>query len=213
MKAPTTEAPAGAVPGLPPDLATLLPPALHPQCDAVDPVRGTRLFATGARPAHLFFMERGEAVLERPGLHGELVVLQRTRRGFIGEASLQFERYHCDARVLTDAHLIRVPVAALRAALASDPAFASRWIGMLNREVRRLRLQCERLALHRVQDRVLHLLATEGEAGRYPVPGGLKSLAAELGVTHEALYRALAALEQAGRLAREDGVLRLLPVA
>ena len=106
-----------------------------------------------------------------------------------------------------------MPVAALRAALASDPAFASRWIGMLNREVRRLRLQCERLALHRVQDRVLYLLATEGEAGCYPVPGGLKSLAAELGVTHEALYRALAALDQAGRLAREDGVLRLLPVA
>ena len=213
MKAPTTETLAGAVPGLPPDLTVLLPPALHPLCDALSLQRGTRLFATGARPAHLFFMERGEAVLERPGLHGELVVLQRTRRGFIGEASLQFERYHCDARVLTDAHLIRVPVAALRAALASDPAFASRWIGMLNREVRRLRLQCERLALHRVQDRVLHLLVTEGEAGCYPVPGGLKSLAAELGVTHEALYRALAALEQAGRLAREDGVLRLLPVA
>jgi CRP/FNR family transcriptional regulator, dissimilatory nitrate respiration regulator len=212
MQAPTTETPAGPAPGLPPDLAALLPPTLHPLCDAFDPVRGTRLFATGARPAYLFFMERGEAVLERPGLHGELVVLQRTRRGFIGEASLQFERYHCDARVLTDAHLIRVPVAAVRAALASDPAFASRWIGMLNREVRRLRLQCERLALHRVQDRVLHLLATEGEAGRYPVPGGLKSLAAELGVTHEALYRALAALEQAGRLAREDGVLRLLAV-
>jgi CRP-like cAMP-binding protein len=193
-------------------LAALLPPALHPQCDALSLQRSTRLFTTGARPAHLFFMERGEAVLERPGLHGELVVLQRTRRGFIGEASLQFERYHCDARVLTDAHLIRVPVAALRGSLASAPAFASRWIGMLNREVRRLRLQCERLALHRVQDRVLHLLATEGEAGRYPVPGGLKSLAAELGVTHEALYRALAALEQAGRLAREDGVLRLLVV-
>ncbi|MDP2093819.1 MAG: cyclic nucleotide-binding domain-containing protein, partial [Hydrogenophaga sp.] len=155
MKTPITEAPAGAAPVLPPDLAALLPPALHPLCSVVDPVRGTRLFATGARPAHLFFMERGEAVLERPGLHGELVVLQRTRRGFIGEASLQFERYHCDARVLTDAHLTRVPVAAVRAALASDPAFASRWIGMLNREVRRLRLQCERLALHRVQDRVL----------------------------------------------------------
>ncbi|MDP2416651.1 MAG: Crp/Fnr family transcriptional regulator [Hydrogenophaga sp.] len=213
MKAPTTETPVGAVPGLPPDLVALLSPALHPLCSALDPARGTRLFATGARPAHLFFIERGEAVLERPGLHGEVVVLQRTRRGFIGEASLQFERYHCDARVLTDAHITRLPVPAVRAALASDPAFASRWIGMLNREVRRLRLQCERLALHRVQDRVLHLLATEGEAGCYPVPGGLKSLAAELGVTHEALYRALAALEQAGRLKREDGVLRWVPLA
>jgi len=99
-------------------------------------------------------------------------------------------------------------VAALREALATDPAFAGRWIAMLNRELRRLRLQCERLALTRVQDRVLHLLETEGVDGRLAVPAGLKSLAGELGVTHEALYRAVAALEKTGRLVRDGGALR-----
>jgi len=56
---------------------------------------------------------------------------------------------------------------------------------------------------------VLHLLETEGEFGQYAVPSGLKSLAGELGVTNEALYRALAALKKAGRLVHEVEVLKL----
>lgn len=194
---------------LPAALAALLPEPLHERCETREHGRGERLFATGARPAHMFFVDRGEVVLERPGLNGEHTVLQRARRGFVGEASLQYTSYHCDARVLADARVTRVPVTAMREALASDPAFAMRWVAMLNAELRRLRLQCERLALSRVQDRVLHLLETEGERGRYAVPSGLKSLAGELGVTHEALYRALAALEKANRLARDDGALQL----
>lgn len=194
-------------PELTAELATLLPPSLHALCVTRRHDQGDRLFATGARPVHMFFIAEGEVVLERPGPHGAVTVLQRARRGFVGEASLQAARYHCDARVLAQSRITRVPVTAMREALASDPAFAMRWVAMLNAEVRRLRLQCERLTLHRVQDRVLHLLDTEGERGHYPVPAGLKSLAGELGVTHEALYRALAALEKTGRLERRDGAL------
>lgn len=196
-----------AEPHLPAELATLLPPSLHALCVTRRHDQGDRLFATGARPAHMFFISEGEVVLERASPHGAATVLQRARRGFVGEASLQAARYHCDARVLAASRITRVPVMAMRAALASDAAFAMRWVAMLNAEVRRLRLQCERLTLHRVQDRVLHLLDTEGERGRYPVPAGLKSLAGELGVTHEALYRALAALEKTGRLERQEGAL------
>lgn len=195
-------------PVLPPELAALLPPAQHGAGQWLQYPRGERLFTTGQAPVWMFFVLGGEVVLERPGLHGEVVVLQRTRHGFVGEASLQSGTYHCDGLVTAPARVVRWPVAALREALATDPAFAGRWIAMLNRELRRLRLQCERLALTRVQDRVLHLLETEGVAGRYPVPAGLKSLAGELGVTHEALYRTLAALEKSGRVAREDGALR-----
>lgn len=194
-------------PELTAELASLLPPSLHALCDTRGHDPGDRLFATGARPMHMFFISAGEVVLERASPHGATTVLQRARRGFVGEASLQAARYHCDARVLAASRITRVPVIAMRTALASDAAFAMRWVAMLNAEVRRLRLQCERLTLHRVQDRVLHLLDTEGERGRYPVPAGLKSLAGELGVTHEALYRALAALEKSGQLERQEGAL------
>lgn len=204
----TDRSPDPITPPLPAELATLLPPALHGAGQGLQYPRGERLFSTGQVPAWMFFVLDGEVVLERPGLQGERVVLQRARHGFVGEASLQSGVYHCDGLVTAPARVVRWPVAALREALATDPAFAGRWIAMLNRELRRLRLQCERLALTRVQDRVLHLLETEGVDGRLAVPAGLKSLAGELGVSHEALYRAVAALEKTGRLVRDGGALR-----
>jgi DNA-binding MarR family transcriptional regulator len=60
-----------------------------------------------------------------------------------------------------------------------------------------------------VKDRVLHLINTEGQNGTYTAATGLKSLAGELGVTHEALYRTLATLEKAKIIQRLDGVLSL----
>jgi hypothetical protein len=60
-----------------------------------------------------------------------------------------------------------------------------------------------------VKDRVLHLIHTEGKNGKYQVNTGLKSLASELGVTHEALYRTLASLEKKCTLIRKDSFLEL----
>ena len=80
---------------------------------------------------------------------------------------------------------------------------------MLNQEVRRLRQQCERLSLNTVEARLLHLVRTEGGASGVPLGSGLKTLAREIGVTHEALYRCVAALEKRDMLVRSDGRLRL----
>lgn len=80
---------------------------------------------------------------------------------------------------------------------------------MLNVELRRSRLQCERLSLYRVQDRLLHLMETEGQGGRLPLGAGLKSLAGQLGVTHEALYRCVPSMEKSLRIQREGSDLVL----
>jgi CRP-like cAMP-binding protein len=184
-------------------LLDLLPPTLLAGCEALQPRKGERLFATGQRPRHLFWVHAGQVVLERATANGASVVLQRTHQGFVSEASLQSPLYHCDAVVVVDTRITRVPVPALLQALSDDPAFALRWISMLNQEVRRLRLQCERLNLKGVQARVLHWLETEGASGCCAVTAGYKSLAAELGVSHEALYRALAEMVNAGLVLRE----------
>jgi DNA-binding MarR family transcriptional regulator len=86
---------------------------------------------------------------------------------------------------------------------------ALRWIAMLNAELRRLRAQNERLGLKGVKQRLLHLLETEGAGGALQVASGLKTLAAQLCVTHEALYRTVARLEKRGILIRKPGVLAL----
>jgi CRP-like cAMP-binding protein len=191
------------------ELAALLPQGLQALCSTSTYDKGALLFATGDKPAHMFFIVSGEVVLERLGLHGESTVLQRTRHGFVGEASLQSPRYHCHGKVIAAAQITRIPVRAVRAGLDNDPAFASRWIGMLNSEVKRLRLQCERLSLNKVHERLLHLIETEGRGGKYPLGTGLKSLASELGVTHEALYRCVSGLEKKTILCRDEGYIQL----
>ncbi len=61
-----------------------------------------------------------------------------------------------------------------------------------------------------LRDRVLHLINTEGQSGVYVATTGFKSLAGELGVTHEALYRTLAAMLKDKVIQRNEGVLSLL---
>lgn len=195
---------------LPPELAQLLPTDLHELCEARHYARQATLFQLGQRPEMMFYVVQGEVLLERMGMSGEPVIVQRTDRGFVSEASLQASHYHCDAQVVMATDVVCVPVAPLLAQLLKDAAFALRWIGMCNREIRRLRLQCERLSIKTVQGRLMHLIETRGSNGHYSVGADLKTLASELGVTHEALYRTLAALEKAGRLERGGGQLSLI---
>lgn len=195
---------------LPMALKALLPSTFHARCEGARFPKNERIFLTGERPEWMFYVVSGEITLERTGLQGEPVVLQRTRQGFVSEASLKSAKYHCDALAIVDTTVVKIPIRDLSAELERDPAFASRWIGMLNGEVRRLRLHCERLSMKSVKDRVLHLINTEGQDGSYAATTGLKSLAGELGITHEALYRTLAALEKANVIRRDDGALSLL---
>ncbi len=197
----------------PKELAELLSPGLLASSSCATFAKGARLFSTGEKPSFMFFVASGEVVLERAGLQGANVILQRTRRGFVSEASLQSARYHCDGRAVVLSQITRIPIKSIRVALDSDPAFSGRWIGMLNREVKRLRLQCERLSLNKVQERLAHLLETEGQEGRYFLGSGVKSLAGELGVTHEALYRCLADMEKKALLLRDRGYLSLVQSA
>ena len=194
---------------LAPPLKALLPEAVHRLCKITTVKKGSLLFQTGKKPEWMFFVLSGEVTLERLSQEGDPLVLQRTRYGFVSEASLQSPKYHCDARVVANSEIVQIPLTSLADALSTDTAFAGRWISMLNQEVKRLRLQCERLSMKSVKDRILHLIHTEGKNGQYQVNTGLKSLAGELGVTHEALYRTLAALEQSSVIKREKGFLNL----
>ncbi|WP_168708528.1 Crp/Fnr family transcriptional regulator [Hydrogenophaga sp. PAMC20947] len=194
---------------LPDTLRKLLPASLTALASGVELRKGERLFLQRQRPRRMVFVVCGEIALERLGEQGNTVVLQRVREGFVAEASLQSGSYHCDAVVIAAGQAVSLPIEPLRAALASDPAFALRWIAMLNAEVRRLRAQCERMSLKGVDQRLLHMIETEGVDGRLRIGTGLKSLATELAVTHEALYRTLAALEKGGVVFRETGYITL----
>jgi CRP-like cAMP-binding protein len=194
---------------LPSTLEQLLPRQLLAQCEPLSYAEETPLFLTGVRPQWMYFVCEGEVVLERHSQNGEVANLQRCQMGFVGEASLTSAAYHCDARTTAPSAIVRIPIRALRQALKQDYEFAERWIQMLSSEVRRLRLQNERLSLPKVQSRILHLIETEGRDGRYTLGCSLKQLAGQLAVTHEALYRALAQLEKTGKISRSGIEIKL----
>jgi CRP-like cAMP-binding protein len=171
---------------------------------------GAAIFLTGQRPTRLFLVAAGEAVMSRTDRHGRSLALQRTSGGFLAEASLSSARYHCDAYSRTSTELVAFPIDLLRRAIDCDAATRWAWIMMLASEIRRQRANVERMALKSVRDRLVHWLLTEGDGGRYVLRTTRKELAAELGVTHEALYRTTAALVRSGELTDEGDALRLL---
>lgn len=67
----------------------------------------------------------------------------------------------------------------------------------------------ERKSLKGVGERLLHMIETEGVDGHLRIGSGLKSLATELAVAHEALYRTVATLEKDGVVFRETGFIAL----
>jgi len=173
---------------------------------------GETLFRLGGRPRLMLFVVAGEVRLVRRTAGGADVVLQRARAGFVAEASLDSSRYHCDIEAVADSRLIGFPVEQFRESLARDAAFREFWMRRLAMEVRKLRAQCERLSLRGAAERIAHYVEAEGRDGRLELRQTRKSWAAELGLTHEALYRALASLQRDGRMSilDEDGVLLLM---
>lgn len=161
------------------------------------------LFSRGDRPRAMYFVMRGEVHLVRQSPAGGLIVLQRGRHGFIAEASLDQASYHCDATAIVTSDILMLPRKAFLEAL-SDERIRGLWISHLARELRRVRAQAERLSLKTVQERIVHYMETEGDGGRVRLSQSKKDWAAELGVTHEALYRALAQMAR-GRVIVVEG--------
>ena len=153
----------------------------------------------------------GEVCLTRFSPEGAEIVLYRARKGdFFAEASLFGTHYHCDAICTHPGRCLRLPAEALRQRLANDPDFALEWIVTLSRSLRRQRAAQERLGLKSLRKRVIHYIIDRGEEGRVELDQPVIRWAAELGASHEALYRTLAEMEREGLLQRQGQTLILL---
>ena len=194
---------------IPEPLRELLPVPLLKQCVAHAFNKGDYLFHLGSVPEYMFFIVSGEAVLSRTSSHGETTTLQRCKGGFLSEASLLTDVYHCDAIATHTGTAIALPIKAFRDALKKED-FSLKWVKLLSREIMRLRTQSERLGLKDIKSKLIHLIETEGKQGILQLQSDYKSLASEIGVTHEALYRAIAALEKEGLLKKRPNSLQLL---
>lgn len=174
---------------------------------------GETLFRLGEKTAGLFEVLAGRVRLARVDRSGHEIVLYVAGPGeTIAEASLFSPHYHCDAVASTNATVRVYPKREVLIALERDPKSAKAFSATLARQVMGLRTRIEQRNIRSARERVWNYLALNvGADGRtVELRQTLKDIAAEIGLTHEALYRAVAALEREGTLRRSRGKITLL---
>ncbi len=173
---------------------------------------GAALFRQGDPARAIYGVEAGRVDLIRHGADGRRVLLHRARAGeLFSEAALFSEVYHCDAVAAMPSQVRILAKSALLQAFRREPAQAERFMALLARQVQSLRGRIALRDVRSARERVLaHLELRAGAARRVvTVEGTLKELAAELGLTHESLYRTLAALERDGSIRRNGRSISL----
>jgi CRP/FNR family transcriptional regulator, dissimilatory nitrate respiration regulator len=173
---------------------------------------GEALFRTGQRTSGLYEMVTGIVRLVRVDRTGREAVLHVAMAGeTLAEASLFASAYHCDAIATTAATVQLYPKALVLAEFEHNPKTAQAFMTMMARQIMNLRARLELRNIHSAHDRILHYIAlnTAADGRTVKVTGTLKSLAVELGLTHEALYRTLSVMTAAGEIERIKGKIRL----
>lgn len=159
------------------------------------------LFRDGDEARAVFLVEQGRIRLSR---HGTTLHVARAGSLF-AEAALFASHYPCDAVAETAARVRVFPKAALLLYLRAHPDLNLAFSAYLAREVQRLRGRQEVMRLPGARDRVVAWLTQLGAVEESVTLDRPISVAAqEIGLTHEALYRTLAALVAEGKLERPD---------
>lgn len=141
-------------------------------------------------------LRAGRVQLQRHTAHGARLILQDAGPDTVlAEASAFSETYHCDAVVTEAATLAVVPKPDFITVLRQDPGLALAWSAMLARSVQAARVRAEIRSLPKVAQRFDAWL---DEGHTLPERGRWQDVAAELGVTREALYREMARRRSGG---------------
>lgn len=168
----------------------------------------TVLFRRGDRTRHMYGLLAGGARLLRHTVDGAPITLHRARPGgFFAEASLFAAAYHCDGEAEAGSTVVAFPKAAVLGLMEQDAAFAQAFCRHMARQVQGLRSNLELRGIRSAEERILAALSLKLGDGdtRVVLTGAWKDFAQDVGLTHEALYRALKRLENAGRI-RRDGL-------
>ena len=174
---------------------------------------GEALFRLGDKAAGFYEVVSGRVRLVRVDRVGRETVLHVDGPAeTLAEASLFSGQYHCDAVASSDATVRVYPKRQVVSVFEKDPKALRTFTAMLAHQVMSLRTRLQQRNIRSARERVRQFLALNiGPDGRsVELHGTLKDLAAEIGLTHEALYRALAALERAGEIKRAGNKIMLL---
>jgi CRP-like cAMP-binding protein len=176
---------------------------------------GGNVFRQGEPVRFLYRVASGRVRLSRVLTRGAEIALARVSAGnLLAEASVFSSRYHCDAIAETPATLLRYAMRDVLAVLEAQPRMAMAFGAHLAHELMDLRATVEIRAIRRADERLLawlQLRAT-GAPAAFDGSGAWPSVARQIGLTAESLYRALARLERSGKIRRRGGRVTLAPM-
>ncbi|MDU8929830.1 Crp/Fnr family transcriptional regulator [Alisedimentitalea sp. MJ-SS2] len=155
---------------------------------------GERLFLQGDKTTSIYFLASGDIRLVRYGEAGHLVPVFRAAAGdTFAEAALFSPTYHCNAVAQTPSTVIALNKTEILQAMAQDPLFGLALAQRFAGQVQRYRRKLEILAIPKAEDRVFAALSDGWLTGK------VVDFASEIGLSHEATFRALAQLVRKGR--------------
>lgn len=154
----------------------------------------TVLFREGDATNGMFVCLSAVVRMERIGPDGEPVTIHRVGASqSFAEASVFADRYHCDAVVLAEGDIIRIPKSVVLAAFA-DPVFSIGYNRMMSRQVQAYRQILEIISINSAVERVYAAVV----AGL--LDSSVMNFSQRIALTHEATYRALRKLVRQGRI-------------
>lgn len=173
---------------------------------------GEVLFRQGEAVAALYRLRTGRIRLVRNLEDGTSVVLHVANANeTFAEASAFADSYHCDALADVASDVVSMPRSEFLAALASDRDAALGFARLLAGQVRDLRARAELRSIRAAPERIMAWLRMRA-TGNPPIAAIDRTwteIAAELGLTREAVYRALAVLERDRRILRSGASVTL----
>ena len=157
--------------------------------------REEALFHQGEATRGLFFLLKGAIHLQRVSGTGHLVVVLKAAAGdTFAEASLFHRTYHCSAIAAKPAEVIECSKHAVLKRYREDPDFALAMSERFAQQVQVARARLEIFSIRSADERVFRAVA-DGM-----LKDSVRSLAHEIGLSPEAVYRSLASLSRSGRV-------------
>ncbi len=156
---------------------------------------GVRVFSQGDVTRGMYYICEGRVNLVRHTEEGHEILIHRATAGTtFAEASLFSEKYHCDASVIIDAVVIECSRSSLLALYEKESGFALAMSERFSHQIQHARRHIEILSIRNAQERVYRALV-EGL-----LVGSVNTLADEIGLSPETVYRSLASLVRSGRI-------------
>ena len=182
-----------------------LPAELRAMLSFKDLAVGQTLFAQREPAAAVFILESGYIQLLNYTEDGQQINHYSVRTGeSFAEVALFYDHYICTAIAHAPSRVLVLPKQPFLNALKTDPELAVTFMEQLVQRLHASKILLELRSIRSAQKRVLHYLQLNVQADGITVnfDRSLKAIAADLGLTPEALSRALKQLHKEEKINR-----------